>query len=171
MNKAITLKDEYGNLIYPCPYYPVGAIYISVINKNPALIFGGRWLQIEDVFLLGCGKIYKNGEIGGESTHTLAIDEIPSHTHTQKSHFHKVTSRMDNTNGTDKGAEFGINRGNVVVGGVYYNLSTQGASNDIPNNARVGALPSTAINNNAGGGKAHNNMPPYLAVYIWKRIS
>ena len=22
-----------------------------------------------------------------------------------------------------------------------------------------------------GGGKAHNNMPPYLAVYIWKRVA
>ena len=47
--KAITLKDENGNLIYPCPYYPVGAIYMSVNNHNPANIFGGKWEQIKDV--------------------------------------------------------------------------------------------------------------------------
>ena len=26
------------------------------------------------------------------------------------------------------------------------------------------------INNN-GGGKEHNNMPPYLSVYVWVRVS
>ena len=28
----------------------------------------------------------------------------------------------------------------------------------------------TATNKNTGGSQAHNNMPPYLAVYIWKRL-
>lgn len=43
MKKAITLKDEEGNSIYPCPYYPVGAIYESVTSANPSNLFGGTW--------------------------------------------------------------------------------------------------------------------------------
>ncbi len=29
----------------------------------------------------------------------------------------------------------------------------------------------TGTTNSTGGGAAHNNMPPYLAVYMWKRIA
>ena len=81
MKKAITLKDEDGNVIYPCPYYPVGAIYMSVNDHNPGDIFGGEWEQIQDVFLLGCGSLYENGSKGGEATHKLTINEMPSHNH------------------------------------------------------------------------------------------
>lgn len=79
MKKAITLKDEEGNQIYPSPYYPIGSIYMSVMQVDPAKIFGGTWEQIEDVFLLGCGSRYKNGTIGGEASHALSLEEIPSH--------------------------------------------------------------------------------------------
>ena len=30
--------------------------------------------------------------------------------------------------------------------------------------------PDTAVGS-TGGSQAHNNMPPYLAVYVWKRVS
>ena len=29
----------------------------------------------------------------------------------------------------------------------------------------------TVTVNNSGSGNAHNNMPPYLAIYIWKRVA
>lgn len=139
MKKAITLKDEKGNVIYPCPYYPIGAIYMSVNNHNPGDIFGGVWEQIKDVFLLGCGSLYSNGSKGGEVSHKLTINEMPSHNH---------------------GA-----------------VSTSGSKN-----TSIALYPFSMIQQNynlidgnvirpAGGNQAHNNMPPFLAVYIWKRIS
>ena len=139
MKKAITLKDENGNVIYPCPYYPVGAIYMSVNDHNPGDIFGGEWEQIQDVFLLGCGSLYEIGSKGGEATHKLTINEMPSHNH---------------------GA-----------------VSTSGSKN-----TSIALYPFSMIQQNynlidgnvirpTGGNQAHNNMPPFLAVYIWKRIS
>ena len=61
--------------------YPVGSIYMSVNSTSPSTLFGGTWEKIKDTFLLASGDIYSNGATGGEATHTLTIDEMPSHTH------------------------------------------------------------------------------------------
>ena len=61
--------------------YPVGSIYLSINSINPGILFGGTWEQIKDSFLLAAGDIHEAGEIGGEETHTLTVEEIPSHTH------------------------------------------------------------------------------------------
>ena len=121
--------------------YPVGSIYISVSSTNPSTLFGGTWEQLKDRFLLGCGDTYQNGVTGGEATHTLTTNEMPSHNHTT-SHFTFIN-------------------GNSEIAGV-----AQGSAF-----TPAGFGRSTTDINNAGGGHAHNNMPPYLAVYIWKRIS
>ena len=53
--------------------YPVGSIYMSVIDTNPALLFGGTWEQIQGRFLLAASTGYPNGSTGGEATTSIQI--------------------------------------------------------------------------------------------------
>lgn len=73
-------------------YYPVGAIYISVNNINPAAIFGGTWEQIKDRYLVACGDTFNIEEEGGSDTATtytggyidntiLTTNQLPAHNH------------------------------------------------------------------------------------------
>jgi hypothetical protein len=69
--------------------YPIGSYYWSSNSTNPGTIFGGTWEQIKDKFVLAVGDTYTTVDVtGGEATHTLTVDEIPSHRHvTGPSHF------------------------------------------------------------------------------------
>ena len=116
-------------------FYPIGAIYLSVNNTNPADLFGGTWEQIKDTFLLAAGDTYSAGSTGGEATHTLTVDEMPSHNHGFKT--------------IEKKAASGTN---------YSRFASDGDA--------VGS-----VITETGGGQAHNNMPPYLAVFMWQRVS
>lgn len=133
--------------------YPIGSIYLSVNNINPGSLFGGTWEQIKDTFLLACGDNHQAGSTGGEENHTLTTDEIPVHTHKQNSHKHKSLR---------------YTTAKIAAGKNYMAVFTSESSNG----EHQGYTDSiTATNQNAGGGKEHNNMPPYLAVYVWKRIA
>lgn len=140
--------------------YPVGSIYMSVASTSPSTLFGGTWVQIKDRFLLACGNTYNNGATGGEAQHTLLASEMPSHTHTISSsgghshtaNFLEVRSKITNQ------ASNNVARPNTSS---YDSTGTVTTSN--------GAHTHTP--SNTGGGGAHNNMPPYLAVYVWKRTA
>ena len=77
--------------------YPVGSIYWSSNNTNPASLFGGTWTQIKDKFILAAGDSYSNGATGGAATVTLTVSNMPSHSHsftpsgTVGSHSHSFT--------------------------------------------------------------------------------
>ena len=148
MSKAIIFKNRQNEKIYPCPYYPVGSIFLAVNNINPSTYFGGTWVQIKDRFLLTAGSTYTAGNTGGEATHTLTVDEMPSHTHEQNPHHHSF-NRYQNTGST---TSYGANWANQK-------LQSQNTSD------------TTATNKNTGGGQAHNNMPPYLVVNMWQRTA
>lgn len=123
--------------------YPIGSIYMSVNGTSPATLFGGTWEAIQGKFLLGAyGNTYKAGSTGGEATHTLTVDEMPKHTHSMYS---------GNSGAPDTWEPDG---GSYLVDSVIQDKHTWWASLGM---------------NYAGGGASHNNMPPYLAVYIWKR--
>ena len=90
--------------------YPVGAIYMSTVSTSPATLFGGgTWVQIKDRFLLSAGDTYTAGSTGGAATksytpagtvgsHTLTVNEIPSHAHGLNSHTHSVGAHSHGLN-------------------------------------------------------------------------
>lgn len=129
---------------YYCPVQPNG-LYISTENVNPSAYFPGTtWsLYAQDRFLLGAGSSYAGGATGGEAYHALTVGEMPRHTHSP-----------DNANGKKL---------NMSVSGSYRAddgtvAYTEGAwSNWIQN-----------LIYETGGDKPHNNVPPYLAAYVWK---
>lgn len=117
--------------------YPVNSIYISYSHTSPAELFGGTWERIEDRFLWGCKSTESIGATGGESSHTLTVNEMPSH-----SHPFIDTNEYSSTSGG-------------------WNAPAWGPESKT----------TAAITGFTGGGAAHNNMPPYIQVSIWRRIA
>lgn len=136
--------------------YPVGSIYMSVNNANPGTLFGGTWEQIKDKFLLSCGDTYTAGTTGGEATHTLTTNEMPQHTHVQNAHAHTQNYYTWYNN------QYNYDVRLAASSGGYYAIA--GTNN-------YATASTTAVNQNTGGSQAHNNMPPYLTVYMWKRTA
>ena len=121
--------------------YPVGSIYMSVNSTNPRTLFGGTWTQLKDRFLLGAGSTYTNGSTGGEASHTLTVNEMPSHSHPQY-----VT----------------VSSGGSLSANCDYDSYSSGTARKSAQNISTGTT---------GSGNSHNNMPPYLVVYMWQRTS
>lgn len=133
--------------------YPVGSIYISVNNVSPATFLGGTWAAVEDTFLLGASNTYAAGSTGGEATHTLTTNEMPSHHH---------TAEMCGITASGSGA---------ATQGDFYRTTYWNRFQNSGNNVHDYYGMGTLTTKDSGDGQAHNNMPPYLAVYIWKRTA
>lgn len=124
--------------------WPIGSIYMSVSSTSPATLFGGTWERISERFLLGASSNYTAGGTGGEFTHKLTQSELPNYS-------------LSVTNGSNVIRSKTGNSADAYV-------QTQSGGWGIPNWESK-----TVTVASGGSGEAHNNMPPYLAVYMWKR--
>ena len=147
--------------------YPVGSIYISTVSTNPATLFGfGTWEAMPAGHVLlaqgksSWGTTYNAGSTGGEATHQLTVGELPAHNHTASTNTtgnHTHQFQLYGPNGdtnmnfpSDFDTNYARNKGTTLSAGNH----------------------SHTINiNNTGSSQSHNNMQPYLTVYMWKRVS
>ena len=170
---------------------------MSVIQVDPATVLGGgTWEALDDGrVLIGASKTHPAGETGGEETHTLSEAEMPSHDHSGDlsgstgsagSHSHTrgnmniVGGPFASPNGPDStGAlyESGSMAGAPGATGASdsrmmfdASRSWQGSTNNAGSHSH--SLDGVKITiTSKGEGQAHNNMPPYLSVYMWKRVA
>lgn len=153
-------QGNQGDPVIPIDAWPIGSVFLAVVDTNPAtLLGGGTWQQIAGGRMLvgqtgGDTDFDTAEETGGSKTHTLLESEMPVHTHVQNAHAHNFLPRSATTGGVSS----------IVTGTLDTSSTISGA-----NQPHVQA--STAVNQNAGGGAAHNNMPPYLVVFMWKRTA
>ena len=142
--------------------YPVGSIYMSTVSTNPATLFGfGTWEAMPaGRVLLAQGKsswgtTYNAGNTGGEATHQLTVGELPQHTHTAST----------NTTGSH------AHTYRTFYGTTGYGPDGSSDREKTINTGSSGNHTHTVTINNTGSNQAHNNLQPYIAVYIWKRTA
>lgn len=122
--------------------HPVGSYYWSSVETNPGKLFPGtNWTQIKDRFVLAAGDEYSVGATGGKATHTLTEEEMPSHKH----YFWQNPS---------------AGAGSGSWEGLAYAIRSK-----LDSNGEKGYTSST------GSTQPHNNMPPYIVAYCWRRDS
>ena len=141
--------------------YPVGSIYLSVSGTDPQTLFGGTWARLEDVFLLAAGAKHPAGSTGGEEAHTITEGEMPSHGN------HLMQGRMYQELAENASNDSSY-RSNTLYLGKNVFASTGNINRGWKDWNGGEMYPAGTLK---GGGNPHNNMPPYLAVYTWKRTA
>lgn len=138
--------------------YPVGSIYTNADNAtNPATLLGfGTWEtfgagRVPVGFDTSQTEFNTAGKTGGAKTHTLTEAQLPS------------VSGSFVIHGQENGTLFAAKSGKAtgtLFSGKYGNLNYYSGSQSYTN-------PGFAF----GGGQAHNNLQPYVVVYMWRRTS
>lgn len=146
------LVELLNELTSPLRFMPVGYIYVSSDPTSPAELFGGTWEALTDRVIVGAGGKYAVGSTGGAETHTLTVNEMPNH----EGHLYGTAGK--------------VNGKGDAVGAWLQEITTSSSLSisfgwDYSNNEYY------PTNRPLGGGKAHNNMQPYIAKYIWERVA
>ena len=183
VENAIPSNANIVNLIYP-----VGSIYMSVNSTSPATLFGGTWERIKDKFMLSAGDTYSAGATGGSASHKLTSAELPKHTHTYAkpnantnshtlttneipSHSHVMSqstmNNIDNNYGFQSGGAY---KDRAVAIYDTSSINTRATGGGQGHAHGIGTT-STASGDGGFANNSFSTLPPYLAVYVWKRTA
>lgn len=130
--------------------YPVGSLYMSVNDVSPDTLFGGTWEQIEDKFILASGSSYDAGSEGGAESYELSAK-------------HKHIAPVGSTD-----SRLGLVSVNGTVGGgsgKAFQTTPYDSSGTLSANVTLGYTSDADIT------ATIPTLPPYLAVYVWKRTA
>ena len=154
-NVLAAIKEQLlpvGSIIEWCPVD--GGPDLSTPDKVAAYYGFGQWEAFgAGRMLLGQSASHAVGSTGGEETHLLTRDEIPNIGGAIS--FHGPPNA-----GTPVGAVAGDFKSTSTVSGKY-----------LPGGQQAGASSVGGISFSVGGGQTHNNMPPYITVYRWRRTA
>lgn len=119
--------------------YPVGSIYTSVTDTNPSILFGGTWVEFSK------GRVLVGVDSSQTEFNTVKkVGGAKTHSLTAKEngpHNHKL--HMAQNAGPYASPPFGS-------GGYEW-------------------VDSTNVVSLSGEGAPHNNLQPYITVYMWER--
>ena len=126
--------------------YPTGSIYMSTASDDPSTLFPNTTWAVfgEGRVLVGYDAAdpdFSAGNEDGHKTHTLTTAEMPSHTHV-----HTVKT----------GRSFSSSTGSAPV--------VQGSNSTVLDT-------DNETTTSTGGDQAHNNLQPYVTVYMWTRTA
>lgn len=132
--------------------YPIGSIFISVNSTHPSSYFGGVWEQIKGRFLLGTGANEANTTDYWGSMSGAQYDAPVGQMGGECRH---LLTQQELTTTSPCVRQVGSGEWSCGIWGSY----GSGYGINLPGQYNTG-----------GQGLQHNNMPPYLSVYMWKRI-
>lgn len=141
--------------------YPVGSIYMSVNSTSPGTLFGGTWVALQNRFLVGAGSTFAVNATGGATAHThttashkLTVSEIPSHNHWISGSYNGFAAHATAVSA-------------ISPSGLIFPMSSAGEGFAYKTPASVGGNGAHSHGNTGSS----SNLPPYLAVYMWKRTA
>jgi hypothetical protein len=127
--------------------YPVGSVYVNAeVATNPATLLGvGTWEAYGEgrvpVGKASSGTFDTLGATGGSETQALTEANLPAHSHSM---------------GTQVSFNVSIDDRQVTVLDPFWSGFGGGSARST---------------GNTGSGTAHNNLQPYIVVYMWKRTA
>lgn len=177
IDASIDTTQQILNMIYP-----VGSIYMSVNNVSPATFIGGTWTALTDRVLIGAGSSYAVNATGGATSHThtsaahthttaghtLTVNEMPSHAHQLR---RQQWYSADTVHSAMTGSIYSWKSGEGKGGSTSYSWTNNAGQDVLYAGGGASHSHGNTGSTTPGNTGSSSNLPPYLAVYMWKRTA